>query len=98
MDQTQQPHGDAEPDEQEVHAERAASTQHELQQCIDLIFSEHAGKTVTELRGLLGDAVEAAGHPRPPITWLEAVSEEIAAGHRYITGTHADGSVQPIEG
>ncbi len=95
MEQTQGAYGDQESGDED-HAEREARKQHELQQCIDLILSEHAGKTVTELRDLLGDAVEAAGHPRPPLTWLEAVSEEIADGRRYITGTHADGSVQPL--
>jgi hypothetical protein len=74
-------------------ADHESENQRDLQKCIDLVFAEHAGKTVSELHALLGDAVVAAGHRRPPDTWLHAVSGEIADGRRYITGTQAGGSV-----
>lgn len=72
-------------------AEHDAENQHDLQRCIDLVFAERAGKTVTELHALLADAVMAAGHRRPPKTWLHAVAGEIADNRRYITGPWATG-------
>ena len=73
-------------------ADHEVENQHDLQKCIDLAFAEHAGKTVSELQVLLEDAVVAAGHRKPPKTWLHAVSGEIADGRRYITGTWAGGT------
>ena len=72
-------------------AEHAAENQHDLQRCIDLVFAEREGKTVTELHALLEDAVVAAGHRVPPRTWLHAVAGELADNRRYITGPWATG-------
>lgn len=73
----------------EEHAGYERDVQQTFQSCIDDVMLHRGGSSVTEIMAELREALAAAGHQEQPREWVRAVSEEMAAGHRYVMGTSA---------
>jgi hypothetical protein len=67
----------------EERMEHHASVNHELQAVIDTVAKAHLGDTKASIMAALEREFTAAGHWPQPKRWIEAIAEDMEAGHTY---------------
>ena len=80
------PESDAAVDTDEERAEHHRQVGHDLQSVIARVAESHLGDDQEVILQNLRRELEASGHWPQPKPWLEAVAEEMRAGHLYRVG------------